>query len=244
MPSNDDASGHPVTRRTLVGGGAALLGATGPALAQRPAQPPRVKGPLVWLDMDQKELDDAYDQAVYAPNRDHVLKRCTRNSELVRARLGAPKRFAYGAGADRRPRCLHHQGRERAGQCLRAWRRLAHRARGELRLCGGDVRQCRRASRRARFQQRARDRRRSDGDGGAGAPRRRLGLQERRELRRRSRAALCVRPFFRRPSRGRAADHRLAEGLRRAADRHQGRRVRKRHVRSQAGAAVEAFEPM
>ena len=99
MPTNDDASGHPVTRRTLVGGGAALLGATGPALAQRPAQPPRVKGPLVWLDMDQQELDDAYDQAVYAPNRDHVLKRCTRNSELVRARLGAPRRFAYGAGA-------------------------------------------------------------------------------------------------------------------------------------------------
>jgi len=64
MPTNDDASGHPVTRRTLVGGGAALLGATGPALAQRPAQPPRVKGPLVWLDMDQQELDDAYDQAV------------------------------------------------------------------------------------------------------------------------------------------------------------------------------------
>ncbi|MGZ3329717.1 MAG: hypothetical protein ACXU85_21410, partial [Xanthobacteraceae bacterium] len=82
MPTNDDASGHPVTRRTLVGGGAALLGATGPAMAQRPAQPPRVKGPLVWLDMDQQELDDAYDQAVYAPNRDHVLKRCTRNSEL------------------------------------------------------------------------------------------------------------------------------------------------------------------
>ncbi|MGZ3360694.1 MAG: alpha/beta hydrolase, partial [Xanthobacteraceae bacterium] len=99
MPTNDDASGHPVTRRTLVGGGAALLGATGPAMAQRPAQPPRVKGPLVWLDMDQQELDDAYDQAVYAPNRDHVLKRCTRNSELVRARLGAPRRFAYGAGA-------------------------------------------------------------------------------------------------------------------------------------------------
>jgi len=28
----------------------------------------RVKGPLVWLDMDQKQLDDAYDQSVYAPN--------------------------------------------------------------------------------------------------------------------------------------------------------------------------------
>jgi len=54
------------------------------------------KGPLVWLDMDQKALDDAYDQAVYAPNREIVIKRCIRNSELARERLGAPKRFAYG----------------------------------------------------------------------------------------------------------------------------------------------------
>src|SRR5690349_16855439 len=32
----------------------------------------RQKGPRVWLDMDQKELDDAYDQAVYAPNSEQV----------------------------------------------------------------------------------------------------------------------------------------------------------------------------
>jgi arylformamidase len=54
------------------------------------------KGPLVWLDMDQKELDDAYDQIVYAPNRDQVHKRNMFNSDRVRARLGAPKRLAYG----------------------------------------------------------------------------------------------------------------------------------------------------
>jgi arylformamidase len=54
------------------------------------------KGPLVWLNMDQKELDDAYDQAVYAPNRAIVLKRCARNSELERQRLGNPKRMSYG----------------------------------------------------------------------------------------------------------------------------------------------------
>jgi arylformamidase len=86
---------HNVTRRTLLAT-AAVLGSAAPALAQRPPQPPRTKGPLVWLDMDQQDLDDAYDQAVYAPNRDHVLKRCVRNSELVRERLGPPKRFAYG----------------------------------------------------------------------------------------------------------------------------------------------------
>jgi len=56
----------------------------------------RAKGPLVWLDMDQKALDDAYDQMVYAPNRDQVHKRNIFNSDRVRARLGEPKRIAYG----------------------------------------------------------------------------------------------------------------------------------------------------
>jgi arylformamidase len=55
------------------------------------------KGPLVWLDMDQKALDDAYDQFVYAPNRDQVHKRNMFNSDRVRARLGQPKRLAYGS---------------------------------------------------------------------------------------------------------------------------------------------------
>src|ERR1043165_3296736 len=55
------------------------------------------KGPLVWLDMDQKALDDAYDQLVYAPNRDQVHKRNMFNSDRVRARLGAPKRLAHRA---------------------------------------------------------------------------------------------------------------------------------------------------
>lgn len=56
----------------------------------------RTKGSLVWLDMDQKALDDAYDQLVYAPNRDQVHERNVFNSERVRARLGTPKRLAYG----------------------------------------------------------------------------------------------------------------------------------------------------
>jgi arylformamidase len=55
----------------------------------------RAKGPIVWLDMDQKELDDAYDQAVYAPNSQQVALRRNVNSAAVRARL-APQRLAYG----------------------------------------------------------------------------------------------------------------------------------------------------
>ena len=57
----------------------------------------RTKGPLVWLDMDQQALDDAYDQAVYAPNRDQVHARGAANSAIARAILGEPLRLRYGA---------------------------------------------------------------------------------------------------------------------------------------------------
>jgi arylformamidase len=50
----------------------------------------------VWLDMTQAELDAAYDQTAYAPNREQILARNATNSERARARLGAPKRYAYG----------------------------------------------------------------------------------------------------------------------------------------------------
>jgi arylformamidase len=56
----------------------------------------RTKGPLVWLDMDQQELDDAYDQPVYAPNRDQVHHRRQFNSARARGVLGEPLRFSYG----------------------------------------------------------------------------------------------------------------------------------------------------
>ena len=83
-----------MSRRTVIGAAAATVGAAGVAAAQ-PAGP-HVKGPRVWLDMDQKELDDAYDQSVYAPNRDQMNRRRASESERVRARIGAPKRVAYG----------------------------------------------------------------------------------------------------------------------------------------------------
>jgi len=50
----------------------------------------------VWLDMTQAELDAAYDQNAYASNREQILARNAANSERARARLGAPKRYAYG----------------------------------------------------------------------------------------------------------------------------------------------------
>ncbi len=83
-------------RRTMLGA-AATLAAGGTALAQAPAAPPRQKGPRVWLDLDQQELDDAYDQSKYAANLAQIVKRYATNSEAVRKRLGAPVRLAYGA---------------------------------------------------------------------------------------------------------------------------------------------------
>src|SRR5579872_4808789 len=54
------------------------------------------KGPRVFLDYTQSELDAAYDQAIYAPNRQQCQDRKAILSALVRTRLGNPERFAYG----------------------------------------------------------------------------------------------------------------------------------------------------
>jgi arylformamidase len=59
-------------------------------------QEARRSGPLVWRDMDQQTLDHAYDQAVYAPNRNQVLGRIAAASARAREALGAPQRIAYG----------------------------------------------------------------------------------------------------------------------------------------------------
>jgi arylformamidase len=55
------------------------------------------RGPPVFLDYDQAELDAAYDQAAYALNREQLIKRRVRDSELVRLRVGEPERVAYGS---------------------------------------------------------------------------------------------------------------------------------------------------
>jgi arylformamidase len=98
MRKNNSVMENRLTRRTVLKT-ACTVGATivaGPVLAQQPTQQTsRVKGPVVWLDMDQKEIDDAYDQSVWAPNQPHIIKRRTAWSDTVRARLKA-ERVAYG----------------------------------------------------------------------------------------------------------------------------------------------------
>ena len=49
--------------------------------------------------MDQAELDAAYDQSTYAANQIQIRERYAINSEAVRARIGPPRRYAYGPTA-------------------------------------------------------------------------------------------------------------------------------------------------
>ena len=83
----------------MVLGAAAALVAS-PALAEecRIGPPEHAKGPLVWLDMDQVELDAAYDQSTYAPLGGQMRARFASASEEARERLGAPQRLSYGPG--------------------------------------------------------------------------------------------------------------------------------------------------
>lgn len=99
MDHHEPSAGSQLTRRSFLAAATPVLVTADSALAQPSAPPPgpRVKGPRVWLDMDQAELDAAYDQSVYAPNLRQIIQRYVTNSEGVRARLGAPQRHAYGA---------------------------------------------------------------------------------------------------------------------------------------------------
>ncbi|HTV30292.1 MAG TPA: hypothetical protein VMF32_21250 [Xanthobacteraceae bacterium] len=92
----DDSDAGPriarsVTRRTLLG--AAATAAADPALAEecRVGPPLHSQGPSVWMNLDQVELDAAYDQAFYAPLGSQILAKLASNSELTRRRLGAGK---------------------------------------------------------------------------------------------------------------------------------------------------------
>jgi arylformamidase len=85
-----------LSRRAALGAGAALVAA--PALADEcrigPAAHP--EGPHVWMDMDQVQLDAAYNQSNYAPLGFQITKRYASRSDQTRLRLGPPQRESYG----------------------------------------------------------------------------------------------------------------------------------------------------
>lgn len=89
--------GKQISRRTILGGAAAI--AATPVLAGEclVGPEPHTKGPLVWMDMDQVELDAAYDQDIYAPLGNQIIrKRCASTSEAIRSRFGEPRHEFYG----------------------------------------------------------------------------------------------------------------------------------------------------
>ena len=100
MTDESDRSNRVTRRRALGAAAAGAVTALGGAAFAQPPEPARpaarVKGPRVWLDLDQAELDAAYDQTVWAPTREQVIRRYAAHSDAARARLGAPRRFAYG----------------------------------------------------------------------------------------------------------------------------------------------------
>src|SRR5262245_5645355 len=88
-----------LTRRRIIAGAAAgtVALASAPASAQRcPPAPARTKGPLVWMNLDQQDLDEAYDQTVYAFNQRFIGERRDERNELMAKVLGKPERVAYG----------------------------------------------------------------------------------------------------------------------------------------------------
>src|SRR3977135_850374 len=96
MQHNIASGCRKITRRTMLGAAATI--AVVPAMAEecRVGPPPPHRGPVVFRDYDQVELDSSYDQEVYEPLIGQVVKRLASNSESVRARIGAPQRVAYG----------------------------------------------------------------------------------------------------------------------------------------------------
>jgi arylformamidase len=66
------------------------------AQQKAPGPPPHKKGPRVFLDYDQVELDAAYDQTVYEPDIDQFADRLKADSDVVRSHLGNPQRIPYG----------------------------------------------------------------------------------------------------------------------------------------------------
>src|ERR1700754_4184745 len=85
-----------VSRRAMLATTVAM--AATPALAEGcgVGPPKHHKGPLVFMDYDQLELDASYDQVYYEPLIAQVSDRLASNSESMRARIGTPLRVAYG----------------------------------------------------------------------------------------------------------------------------------------------------
>ena len=85
-----------ITRRVMLGAAAAAVATPAVAQSCQIGVPKREKGPLVFMDYDQFELDIAYKQEYYEPLGMRVLDRFYFASSDVRDRVGEPVRRPYG----------------------------------------------------------------------------------------------------------------------------------------------------
>jgi arylformamidase len=88
-----------ISRRAIVAGAAAgtVALASAPAAAQRcPPVGPRTKGPAVYRDLDQIDIDEGYDNDVYAFNSKTVGERRVYNNRVAQSVIGKGERVKYG----------------------------------------------------------------------------------------------------------------------------------------------------
>ena len=92
---------HTITRRRLMANAAAgtaagTLAFSSLASAQSSSTLQRIKGPLVWLDMDQQDLDASYDNDGFVTNHAQINVRRTANNEIALQHINPPEIFSYG----------------------------------------------------------------------------------------------------------------------------------------------------
>jgi arylformamidase len=83
----------------MLGAAAAMVTTSAFADGCQVGPPQHHKGPLVFMDYDQLELDASYDQVYYEPLIARVSQRLNSNSDTARAHVGAPQQAAYGPAA-------------------------------------------------------------------------------------------------------------------------------------------------
>src|SRR4029077_7108787 len=102
MQRDPDPKSAELTRRMMLGTAAAVTMAAHANATEttsvgcRIGPAPHPKGPLVFMNYDQIELDAAYDQSSYAPLGYQITERRASNSAETRRRLGTPRRESYG----------------------------------------------------------------------------------------------------------------------------------------------------
>ena len=200
-------------------------------------------GPLVWRDYDQEALDNAYDQLVYAPNRDLILRRMAAASDRTRENLGAPERIAYGPSEYERFDLFRAKNSPAGGAPINVFVTAERGGWAAPRITRySPSRWCMPARMLSSsiFHQRRPGRRQHRADVPTGERRAGVDMEERGAFRCRPQEVLRVGGVFSRRASGRLRA--VAVGAKKTAGRFlQGRAADQRHVRSSTGAAVEAL---